>query len=119
MVRVTRSDASELTYLYDRSTRAASLWFDGPPQWETLPLQPLHTDLITSRDGLSLPSYYILPPGSDPDGDGVPSAPVPLVMWIHGGPWDRETFGFKPIFQLYANRGYAVLAVKAGRPGIS
>jgi dipeptidyl aminopeptidase/acylaminoacyl peptidase len=111
VVRISSPRGSEKTYFYDRATRRASLWFDGQPSWASLPLQPLHAVAIASRDGLTLPSYYMLPPGSDPDGDGVPERPVPMVLWIHGGPWDREVYGWKAIFQLYANRGYAVLAV--------
>jgi dipeptidyl aminopeptidase/acylaminoacyl peptidase len=71
----------------------------------------MHTPLIKSRDGLELVSYLSLPPGSDPDGDGVPDAPVPLVLDVHGGPWSRDGWGFNPTHQWLANRGYAVLSV--------
>ncbi|WP_399884409.1 alpha/beta hydrolase family protein [Streptomyces sp. BBFR51] len=30
---------------------------------------------------------------------------------MHGGPWDRDSWGFNPLVQLLANRGYAVLQV--------
>src|SRR5262249_6828720 len=55
--------------------------------------------------------YLTLPPGSDPEGKGVPARPVPLVLDVHGGPWGRDTWGFDPQHQLWANRGYAVLSV--------
>jgi dipeptidyl aminopeptidase/acylaminoacyl peptidase len=66
---------------------------------------------IKARDGLTLVSYLSLPPGSDANGDGIPDAPVPLVLNVHGGPWARDDYGFDPEHQWLANRGYAVLGV--------
>jgi dipeptidyl aminopeptidase/acylaminoacyl peptidase len=71
----------------------------------------MHPREIASRDGLTLPCYLTLPPGSDADGDGTPDAPVPLVLLVHGGPWARDTYGFNSAHQLLANRGYGVLSV--------
>ena len=39
---------------------------------ENYPLVKMHDRVIKSRDGLNLVSYLSLPPGSDPDGDGMP-----------------------------------------------
>jgi dipeptidyl aminopeptidase/acylaminoacyl peptidase len=45
-------------------------------------------------------------------GDSIhPNEPVPLVLDVHGGPWARDSWGFQPEHQLWANRGYAVLSV--------
>jgi dipeptidyl aminopeptidase/acylaminoacyl peptidase len=66
---------------------------------------------VPARDGLKLPSYLTLPPGSDPDGDGVPDQAVPLVLLVHGGPWARDGYGFNRAHQWLANRGYAVMSV--------
>ena len=52
-----------------------------------------------------------LPPGSDPDNDGRPDKPVPMVLNVHGGPWARDTWGFHNIVQFLANRGFAVMQV--------
>ena len=71
----------------------------------------MHDRVIKSRDGLNLVCYLSLPPGSDPDSDGVPDKPVPLVLDVHGGPWARDGWGFNPYHQWLANRGYAVLSV--------
>ena len=32
-------------------------------------------------------------------------------MLVHGGPWGRDSWGFDPLHQLLANRGYAVISV--------
>lgn len=111
VVRVTPSNGSTQTFFYERAARRATLWFDANPDWASLVLQPLHAVEFSSRDGLRLTAYYMLPPGVDPDGNGRPSAPMPTILWVHGGPWDRESYGLRSLFQLYANRGYAVLSV--------
>jgi dipeptidyl aminopeptidase/acylaminoacyl peptidase len=71
----------------------------------------MHALEVPARDGLKLPSYLTLPPGSDPDGDGVPDKAVPLVLLVHGGPWARDGYGFNRAHQWLANRGYAVMSV--------
>lgn len=93
--------------------------FTTRPALEDAPLQPMHAVTIPSRDGLDLISYYTLPPGSDPDGDGTPEEPQPTMLWVHGGPWSRDSYGFDPVHQWLANRGYAVLSVNyRGSTGI-
>jgi dipeptidyl aminopeptidase/acylaminoacyl peptidase len=34
-----------------------------------------------------------------------------MVLLVHGGPWARDAWGFNPVHQWLANRGYAVLSV--------
>jgi dipeptidyl aminopeptidase/acylaminoacyl peptidase len=36
---------------------------------------------------------------------------LPMVLYVHGGPWSRDTWGSDPTAQLLANRGYALLQV--------
>src|SRR5690606_23836479 len=75
------------------------------------PLVPQWPQEITSRDGKTLVSYLSLPTSADPDGDGKADAPVPMVLFVHGGPWARDVYGYSPYDQWLANRGYATLAV--------
>lgn len=98
-------------YLYDRKAGEAKFLFVSRQDLEGLPLVPMHPVIIPARDGLKLVSYLSLPPGTDADGDGRPERPVPMVLDVHGGPWARDTWGFDPMHQLWANRGYAVLNV--------
>jgi len=99
------------TFIYDRTAQTLTPFYTSRPELEGAPLQPMHAVEIASRDGLTLPSYLTLPPGSDADGDGIPDAPVPMVLLVHGGPWARDGYGFNAAHQLLANRGYAVLSV--------
>ncbi len=98
------------TYIYDREAGTLTPFYTSRPELEGAPLQPMHPVEITSRDGLTLPSYLTLPPGTDTDGNGRPAKPVPMVLLVHGGPWARDGYGFNSIHQMLANRGYAVLS---------
>jgi dipeptidyl aminopeptidase/acylaminoacyl peptidase len=103
--------ASPSVYLFDRAQRTLKQLYVSRPELQGAPLQPMHTLELKSRDGLTLPSYLTLPPGSDANGDGRPEAPVPLVLVVHGGPWARDDYGYDAYHQWLANRGYAVLSV--------
>jgi dipeptidyl aminopeptidase/acylaminoacyl peptidase len=98
-------------YLYDREARSLEKMMSTRPVLDEAPLQPMHPVEIPSRDGLTLVSYLTLPPGSDADGDGRPETPQPMVLWVHGGPWARDSYGYNSTHQWLANRGYAVLSV--------
>jgi len=98
-------------YRYDRKTQEAEFLFTHRGELEGLPLVKMHPVVIESRDGLDLVSYYTLPLESDSDGDGYPAEPLPMVLYVHGGPWFRDNWGYNPIHQWLANRGYAVLSV--------
>ena len=98
-------------YLYDRDEGEVRFLFTDRTALEGRPLAPMHPRILRSDDGLALISYLTLPADSDPDGDGVPETPLPMVLWVHGGPWDRDVWGYHPYHQWLANRGYAVLSV--------
>ena len=66
---------------------------------------------IASRDGLTLPSYLTLPTNAKLGADGMPMAPVPMGLLVHGGPWLRDDLAFDPQHAWLADRGYAVLSV--------
>jgi dipeptidyl aminopeptidase/acylaminoacyl peptidase len=91
-------------YLWDRANKKATLLFTSHPALEKVELAPMRSLEIRARDGLSLPSYLTLPPGQAPKG-------LPLVVYVHGGPWTRDTWGYDGAIQWLASRGYAVLQV--------
>jgi dipeptidyl aminopeptidase/acylaminoacyl peptidase len=99
-----------VAWLYDRKARKLTKLFESRPKLSGMPLTEMHPVEIRSRDGMTMVSYLTLPPGSDPDGDGKPSAAVPMVLLVHGGPWGRDSYGYNGLHQWLANRGYAVLS---------
>lgn len=98
-------------YSYDRDKKKANFLLTNMEKLVGQPLAKMNPVVIKSRDNMSLVSYYTLPLGSDKSGDGKPEKPVPMVLYVHGGPWSRDDWGFDPVHQWLANRGYAVLSV--------
>ncbi|WP_293171027.1 S9 family peptidase [Oceanithermus sp.] len=89
-------------WVYDRSTRELTLLGDAHPALADYTLAPMQPVRYRARDGLEIEAYLTLPPGREPRG-------LPTVIFPHGGPWYRDVWGFDPIAQWLANRGFAVL----------
>jgi dipeptidyl aminopeptidase/acylaminoacyl peptidase len=111
MVAYVLDDGPIQYYRYDRGEKNAEFLFTHRKALEGLSLAKMHPVVIKSRDGLDLVSYYTLPIGSDSDLDGYPDEPLPMVLFVHGGPWARDNWGYNSVHQWLANRGYAVLSV--------
>ncbi len=105
------AQAPGIYYLYDRDAEAASILFETQPELNSAPLAEMQPIEIKSRDGLTLVSYLTLPVDAARDEQGKLAAPLPMVLFVHGGPWARDTYGYNSIHQWFANRGYAVLSV--------
>ncbi len=97
-------DGSVSYYLYDRASKKAELLFLNRPELAKYKLAKMEPVVIKARDGFRLVSYLTLPVGSK-------GKNLPLVLNVHGGPWGRDSWGFHPEAQWFANRGYACLQV--------
>lgn len=100
--------APTATYIFDRQAETLEPFYVTRPELDGAPLQPMHGVEIASRDGLILPSYLTIAAGNERD---RPAQPGAMVLLVHGGPWARDAYGFNPLHQLLANRGYHVLSV--------
>ncbi|NML93972.1 S9 family peptidase [Novosphingobium olei] len=98
------------SWLLDRQEMTVRQLYEVRPELTGKALAPMAPVVIPSRDGLNLVSYLTLPAGAGSLEQGV-AAPLPAVLLVHGGPWDRDGFGYNPEAQWLANRGYAVLQV--------
>ena len=90
------------TFLFDRQTHKLTPQFKI---WEKLPRQDLAKMTpvsYPSSDGLEIPAYLTLPRGAQ-------AKNLPALIIPHGGPWGRDNWGYNPLAQFFANRGYAVL----------
>ncbi|MBX9591148.1 MAG: S9 family peptidase [Hyphomonadaceae bacterium] len=94
-------------HLYERDRSTVTDLFTVRPELKSYRLAPMHSEIISARDGLQLASYLTLPE----DEDRRPKAPLPMVLLVHGGPWARDGYGYHAQHQWLANRGYAVLSV--------
>ncbi|MDY0000333.1 MAG: S9 family peptidase [Polyangia bacterium] len=91
-------------YLYERPARSFKLLVDTRPDLARYRLSPMEPLIIRARDGLELVSYLTRPASP------LAGKP-PLVLFVHGGPWSRDTYSYDPWVQWLANRGYVVLQV--------
>ena len=98
------TDGPTRYYRYDRSKpeKNAQFLFVSHDALSKVALAKMHPVTIKASDGLDLVSYLTMP--IQP---GVP----PLVVFVHGGPWARDSYGYSPVVQWLASRGYAVLQV--------
>ena len=119
LVSYSYSHRSSAFYLYERETQNLVFLASQMPAVDLLDLPALQSVEVTSRDGIELVSYLLLPKGSDADLDGVPDTPLPMIVYVHGGPNDeRAIYGYSSRLQWLANRGYAVMNVNyRGSPG--
>lgn len=97
-------------YYYERNKGQAKFLFTNRKGLEGIPLAKMHPVIIKSRDNLDMVSYYTLPLNSS-NNDGIPNKPLPMILYVHGGPWGRDEWGYNSVHQWLANRGYAVLSV--------
>jgi dipeptidyl aminopeptidase/acylaminoacyl peptidase len=125
-------------YLYKPGTWPPQLLLEMQPGLNKYKLAPMHSIVITARDGLKLPAYLTMPLktgvpavlpqcviGDVPDlspaaAKAIAASPLkcplnlklPLILFVHGGPWARDTWGADSVVQWLTNRGYAVLQVR-------
>ncbi|HET7571248.1 MAG TPA: alpha/beta fold hydrolase [Gaiellaceae bacterium] len=92
------------TFFYDHATGESRPLFRGRPTIAPEELAPMTPVSFPARDGLPLHGFLTLPVGVEP-------ANLPLVLFVHGGPWFHDAWGFDSDVQFLANRGYAVLQV--------
>ena len=89
-------------YLFDRNTKQLTHQYKVFDKLPREALAPMTSISYKSPDGLTIPAYLTLPVG-------VAAKNLPLVVFPHGGPWGRDTWGYDRDAQFLANRGYAVL----------
>jgi dipeptidyl aminopeptidase/acylaminoacyl peptidase len=88
-------------YFYDRIKRSMVKLVDVSPWLDENAMCDMKSVSYTSRDGLKIRGYLTLPNNISPFN-------LPVIVNPHGGPWYRDTWGFDPQVQFFANRGYAV-----------
>lgn len=87
------TDGPKLGKLLDRMP-----WIDPAQMAQTVAIR------FKARDGLQIHGYLTLPKDRGQKN-------LPMVMMPHGGPRARDVWGYDPMVQFLANRGYAVLQV--------
>lgn len=98
------SDTQPISYyLFEKSTKKLTHLFDSQPSLKKYTFAKTRPFTFQASDGMKIHGYYTLP--------CIKKKNFPSVMFVHGGPWSRDTWKFQPWVQWLANRGYAVVQV--------
>ena len=92
-------------YLYDATTDELSKIADVSLWLKENDMCTMNCVTYQSRDGLKIEAYLTLPKTYTME----TAKNLPVVINVHGGPWQRDTWGFNSEVQFLANRGYAVM----------
>jgi dipeptidyl aminopeptidase/acylaminoacyl peptidase len=104
LVAYSTDDGPTSYFLYDRPAKKAEFLFVNNSRLEGLKLAQMEPVEFKSKDGLTIHGYLTKPVGID-------AKNLPTVLYVHGGPWARDSWGYNPAVQWLANRGYAVLQI--------
>ncbi len=88
-------------YRYDRDRKRMDFLFSANPKLDRSQLVPMKPVRYAARDGLSIPAYLTLPRAG--------ARNVPAIVIVHDGPGERVDWGWDPVVQYLASRGFAVL----------
>ncbi len=113
------SDSETFAYVFSGARRPYDVWVREPranePRQVTSSLaahvdpetlvEPRHVH-YPSADGREIPALLYVPHAEAVAGAGPP----PAIVYVHGGPTGQHFRWWDPTAQLFANRGYVVLA---------
>jgi dipeptidyl aminopeptidase/acylaminoacyl peptidase len=99
-----RDDSPPAYSLWQRAQRRSRPLYADRPALADYQLAAMEPIAFDARDGLRLNGYLTLP-------RRPVASPPPAVVRVHGGPWQRDTWGFNAEVQWLADRGYACLQV--------
>ena len=103
-VGFTADDGPVAYYAFDRTERSGRFLFTQHDDLARYRLSPMEPFVFAARDGLEIHGYLTFPPDA-------PRRGLPTVLYVHGGPWARDTWGYDPTAQWLANRGYLCVQV--------
>jgi dienelactone hydrolase len=89
-------------FLFDKTKKNLAEIMLVRPELENHKLANVRPISVKSPDGATIPAYLTLPPGRE-------AKNLPAVVLPHGGPSDRDEWGFDWLAQYLAAKGYAVL----------
>jgi dipeptidyl aminopeptidase/acylaminoacyl peptidase len=108
VVAFSRSDGPTEYKLYHPTAKVLEDLFVSKPELLEYEFAIMEDVRIPTRDGLELVGYLTRAAAR---GEATTNQPAPLVLLVHGGPWARDTYGFRANVQWLVNRGYSVLQV--------
>jgi len=89
-------------YLIDLAKQDMKRIAFNRPWIDAAAMRPMQIFQYKTRDDKKVEGYLTLPVGASKENR------PPLVVLVHGGPWNRDLWGWNPEVQFLASRGYAV-----------
>ncbi|MCO6509369.1 MAG: S9 family peptidase [Aridibacter famidurans] len=102
-------------FWYDRKSRKTEYLFLSHTALEGFPIAKRLMSEVKTRDGLVFPAHFYLPAETELNDKGRPAKPLPTLIYVHGGPtvaYPWNSWYTNRIFQLLADRGYAVMRIE-------
>ena len=98
-------------YIFDRKTKHLETFLVVRGELEAAQLAQVKSVSYPAADGTMIPAYLTLPPGHGS------ARGLPAIVMPHGGPADRDEWGFDWLSQYFASQGFAILQPNsAARP---
>lgn len=88
-------------YFFDEAENRLTEWLRVRPWMRPEQLSRMQVVHYSARDGQELFGYFTAP-------TNAAAQAAPTIVWVHGGPADRDHWGFNPDVQFLASRGFAV-----------
>jgi len=104
LVYFTKDNGPQSYYTYDRKKKKGTFLFDHMPELNKYKLARMDPISFMARDGLTIHGYITFPVWKQKKN-------LPMVLYVHGGPWSRDYWGYDGTAQWLANRGYVCLQV--------
>jgi len=104
LVWFTKDNGPQSYYAYDCKRRKGTFLFDHMPELNKYKLARTEPISFRARDGLTIRGYITFPVWKEKKN-------LSMVLFVHGGPYYRDIWGYDPSAQLFANRGYVCLQV--------
>ncbi len=89
-------------YLFTKRTNNLEKLADLSPWINEENMAEMKPISYKSRDNKTISGYLSVPVGEKAEN-------LPVIIFPHGGPWLRDSWGYNNIVQFFCNRGYAVL----------
>lgn len=101
IVAFLKDDAPLSYWSYNRLDKKANFLFFNNKKLSEVKLNKMESVIIKARDNLEMVAYLTR----------ATKSPAPLILYVHGGPRARDSWGYNSVHQWLSNRGYSVLSV--------
>jgi len=99
-----KDDGPICYWIFDKEKKSGEYLFCSMPELKKYRLANMEPIFFESRDGLTIHGYLTCPIDKERKN-------LPMVLSVHGGPWHRDSWGYRPWVQWLVNRGFAVLQI--------